>query len=384
MNQPLHIVWIVLDATRARSCSFSNPGLGLETTPHLARLAEESVVYEQAVSCACWTMASHASMFTGTYPSTHGLVFDGDVLDERFATVAEVLQAQGYRTTAYSDNPYVSPFSGLNRGFSRFVGDIMEAPPVRFYRWFQRKRRSTKEKYASDGQARHVEAVDFSGYGPLAKRAIWEATRVFDKGAARIVKDAGAELSAVDHFGESAFIFMHFGETHAPYLPPGYFRDTFLSTVSHRRPWLVNQNAYRFFLGQAEMSEDDFAVLTALYHASLAYLDEQVGRLTSFLRHRGILDRCLFVVTSDHGENVGDHGMMGHQWSLTDSLIHVPLLVRYPGLWIWLQQYCLWCRARRPRMPWHECGRSSLMRACRSCPEIRIHRPRTPLPFPSC
>ncbi|MGI6300230.1 MAG: sulfatase-like hydrolase/transferase [Verrucomicrobiota bacterium] len=331
MKEPLHIVWIVMDATRAKSCSFSNPGLGLETTPRLEELAREAVVYEQAVSSACWTMASHASMFTGTYPSRHGLVFDGDRLSDQFLTVAEVLQKEGYRTTAYSDNPYVSPFSGLHRGFSHFVDDIMDAVPVRAYRWLKQRRRKSDAGFSSDGQIRHVEAVDYSGYGPWMKRAIWEATRFFDKGASRVVREAGTEVELAHRAGDSAFVFMHFGETHAPYLPMGYFRDRFMPAGMGLKPWLVNQNAYRHFLGQCRMPPEDFELLTALYHASIAYLDDQIGRLVTFLRRRGLLDRSLLIVTSDHGENVGDHGMMGHQWSLADTLIHVPLLVRYPG-----------------------------------------------------
>jgi arylsulfatase A-like enzyme len=80
------------------------------------------------------------------------------------------------------------------------------------------------------------------------------------------------------------------------------------------------------------MSEKDFAVLQACYDGALASLDAEIGALVLWLRQRGMLERTLLIITSDHGENIGDHGLMSHAYSLHDTLIHVPLIVRYPKL----------------------------------------------------
>src|SRR5262245_7906408 len=79
------------------------------------------------------------------------------------------------------------------------------------------------------------------------------------------------------------------------------------------------------------MSEEDFAVLQACYDGALASIDAEIGTLTAWLRQRGLLERTLLIITSDHGENIGDHGLMSHAYSLHDTLIHVPLIVRYPA-----------------------------------------------------
>jgi arylsulfatase A-like enzyme len=109
----------------------------------------------------------------------------------------------------------------------------------------------------------------------------------------------------------------------ARWLPPGV---TFAQTRQ------VNRDFLRYLAGQIPMSEEDFAVLQACYDGALASLDAEIGALVAWLRQRGILDRTLLIITSDHGENIGDHGLMSHAYSLHDTLIHVPLIVRYPEL----------------------------------------------------
>jgi arylsulfatase A-like enzyme len=94
----------------------------------------------------------------------------------------------------------------------------------------------------------------------------------------------------------------------------------------------VNRDPLKYLTGQMPMSEEDFAMLQACYDGALASLDAEIGALVAWLRQRGMLDRTLLIITSDHGENIGDHGLMSHAYSLHDTLIHVPLIVRYPEL----------------------------------------------------
>jgi arylsulfatase A-like enzyme len=78
------------------------------------------------------------------------------------------------------------------------------------------------------------------------------------------------------------------------------------------------------------MGQDDFELLRDLYDAALAYLDSEIGRLYSFLSDRRLLQDTVVVLTSDHGDNIGDHGLMDHAYSLHDTLLRVPLVITYP------------------------------------------------------
>jgi arylsulfatase A-like enzyme len=74
----------------------------------------------------------------------------------------------------------------------------------------------------------------------------------------------------------------------------------------------------------------DFEILTNLYDGAISYLDKKIGEVVGMLRQRCILDNSVLIITADHDENLGDHGMMGHQWCLYQTLIKVPLIIRYP------------------------------------------------------
>jgi arylsulfatase A-like enzyme len=79
------------------------------------------------------------------------------------------------------------------------------------------------------------------------------------------------------------------------------------------------------------MTAEDFEIYVALYDAEIAYLDHRLGELFSMLDDHGLLDESLVVVTADHGENLGEHGLLDHQYSVHEPLLNVPLLVKYPG-----------------------------------------------------
>jgi arylsulfatase A-like enzyme len=92
----------------------------------------------------------------------------------------------------------------------------------------------------------------------------------------------------------------------------------------------VNRNHLTYLTDQTSMSEEDFVILRALYDSALASIDEEIGMFVAALRQQGLLDRTLLIITSDHGENIGEHGLMSHAYSLHDTLIRVPLIIRYP------------------------------------------------------
>jgi len=130
---------------------------------------------------------------------------------------------------------------------------------------------------------------------------------------------------------EPFFAFVHYNETHLRFHPPPPYDRMFLPRgVTASRAAAVNQDCNKYIAGQVEMTPEDFAILRALYDGEFRYVDNRLREIADFLRARGEWDRTLYIVTGDHGENLGEHGMMSHKFVLYDTLLRVPLLLRCP------------------------------------------------------
>jgi arylsulfatase A-like enzyme len=299
-HRPLpNILLIVMDA--ARQDHLSCYGYPLSTTPNLDQLAEEGVRFANAITTGGWTVPTHASLFTGTFPSFHGARDGHPVLNEGLCTLAEVLRGCGYRTAGFTNVGWVAEATGLTRGFDTFV-------PV--YRLWE-------------GRSVPV----------LARRLLAKLVWML---AGRKLAGAAATNRCVERWlarGESArrfFVFINYSEAHVPYWPPRSFARRFLGplNIGFSEAQRVNQDPLRHITGAVQMGERDFAVLRALYDAEIAYLDTRLGELFGYLSKQGLLDQTLVIVTADHGENFGDHGLMSHKWCLYDSILRV-LQVRF-------------------------------------------------------
>ncbi|ELZ03350.1 putative sulfatase [Natrialba aegyptia DSM 13077] len=138
-------------------------------------------------------------------------------------------------------------------------------------------------------------------------------------------------LSSSRNPDQPFFMFVNYLEPHLEYDPPKKFRDEFLPEgMDPSYAEAVNQDAWAYICGQIEMNERDFEALSALYKAELRYLDYRIGQVYEYLTEHDLLEETMIVITGDHGENIGDHGLMDHQYCLYDTLLHVPLLIRYP------------------------------------------------------
>jgi len=124
------------------------------------------------------------------------------------------------------------------------------------------------------------------------------------------------------------FLFVNYLEPHLEYHPPKAHAEQFLpDCCSFREAMEVPQDAWGYIAGDVEMSERDFEILRALYRAEISYLDQRIGELRDELIEKGVWEDTVFVVTGDHGENIGDHGLLDHQYCLYDTLLHVPLVI---------------------------------------------------------
>ena len=115
-----NLVLVVIDALRADHLSGS--GYSLPTTPCLDRLAAEGVSFKSAVASSCWSLPTHASLFTGLYPSSHGAFSLFSTLQEKIPTLSEILSRNGYYSLSLYNNPLLGTTTGLNRGFDRDLG----------------------------------------------------------------------------------------------------------------------------------------------------------------------------------------------------------------------------------------------------------------------
>jgi len=281
-----NVIVIVMDTTRGDRTSLD--GHEARTTPFLETLGRESTVYTDAWSPTCWTGPAHASLFTGLRPEHHGLLAGVRLyLDESSETLAEVLFRAGYETACLTCNPAVAPAFGLVQGF-RIYESYEEIPGSS----------TTPSRRAS---ARALEVI----------RRCRSRSRPF-------------------------FVFLNHWQPHLPYDPPAEIARRFLPAdvspeeVAWGRAFSPDRPAM-FAQEHLSFTPRRWAILAGLYAAEIATLDEELERFVSALREEGGLDETILVITSDHGENLGDHGLTGHFMSLHQSVRRIPLLIRYPG-----------------------------------------------------
>jgi arylsulfatase A-like enzyme len=148
-----------------------------------------------------------------------------------------------------------------------------------------------------------------------------------DDGAARTNEWVESWLTTRDG-SRPFFLFINYLEPHLDYRPPKQHAVAQLpDDVTYDEAMTVSQDAWGYIAGTVDISEREFEVLTALYRAEIAYLYERIESLVDMLKAAGEWEETLFILTSDHGENIGEHGLMDHQYALYDTLVHVPLFV---------------------------------------------------------
>jgi len=292
-----NILLLVIDAARADRLSCM--GYGKPTTPHLDRLAAGGILYRQAISTATWTVPAHASLFTGQYLSKHRASNQTPRLAERVRTLAEALAAAGYRTGSFTNNPYAGSPAGLGRGFARVTELWSAAERGRPGYVLRRLRRKLSRRADSGAAELNRRMLEFARAGAGSRRP-W-------------------------------FIFANYVETHLPLHGPAVWRHRFVPAGATRAELDgVNLDPISVHLGKLVMTERDYALLGARYDAQLAYADHRLGELVDRLAG-GDLQGMLAVVLADHGENLGEHGLMSHEHCVYDTLLHVPLIVSWPG-----------------------------------------------------
>ena len=295
-----NVLLIVMDTVRADHVSAY--GYPRPTTPSLDRLAREGVLFEHASTAMPWAPA-HISLLTGLYMTQHGTNAVQRVLDPRAVPLAEMMQAQGYETLAVSNNGWFGRWANLQRGFDHFI-EIWQGDRV--------FNRLTLGKIAH-AIAGPVLTDENEANGPLTNRLM---RRWLDH-----------ERDADKPF----FVFINYFEPQFFYEPVEPYRSRFLDPSRREMANWVALRSINRNPPPVKLDAPTRAVLSDLYDGEVAYLDDIVGDLMDSLRDRGILDQTVVIVTSDHGENLGDHDLVEHRTNLYETVLHVPLLIRYPA-----------------------------------------------------
>ena len=279
-----HVVFISLDTTRPdRLGLYGNP---VVKTPNLDRLAAEGIILSDFMTVVPTTLASHVSLFTGKYPQSHGTPRNGFMVNKRNVMLAEVLKQHGFTTAGFAGSFALESRFDFAQGFDHYD--------------------ETFERFAGEHRLQQNER---------------SAASVTD-----------AVLGYLDREGtpRNLFLFAHYFDAHAPYEPPPPY-DTMYDPRG--REDLPSWVEVRQLVDEEPETSTELAWRTAAQYAGeISYMDEHLGRLFDELRERGILDRALVVVTSDHGENMWDHPtFFGHGWSTYDSTMRAVGIVRLPG-----------------------------------------------------
>jgi arylsulfatase A-like enzyme len=292
-----NVIFLIWDTVRAGSLSLY--GAAVPTTPVLDSLARSAVTFDQAFATAPWTLPSHGSMFTGRYASATRTEFAVPLADDA-PTLAEALRHRGWATGGFTANIGATrEASGLAQGFVHYSD---------FASSFYEILRSTPLVQADFFLVllENIRTRRFYRIWPEVKQLRFgnnfTAVSHDHKKAPEIAADFLAWQGALPP-GRPFFAFLNFWDAHAPYVAPAEYLRA-VSDASNKR--------------------------LDRYHAAIRFVDHELGVMLGELERRRVLDNTIVVITSDHGEQFGEHGLTLHSNSLYRQLLHVPLMIRYP------------------------------------------------------
>lgn len=307
-----NVIVLVVDTLRADH--LSSYGYARPTSPRIDRLASQGVLFEDAISPSSWSFPSHVSLVTGLYQFQHGMgavpqmpVFDGPPTFSGNRTIGEEFESRGYRTAAFSANrTYFSHSLGFGRGFTHFEDYFQDAADglVRtlYGREFSRIYLSRSDK------SKPKRVLRWLGWNSILDQD--EEGSGSYGGAEGVRKRASAVNGELFRWIDNGawqkrpfFAFLNYFDVHEKYGGP------------------------RTFVKPAWDQESDIDK----YDDGVRYVDDMFGQLMSGLQQRGLAQNTLIVVTSDHGESLGQHGLKEHGLALYWELVHVPLIFWYPG-----------------------------------------------------
>lgn len=279
IEDPPNVILISLDSLRADHLGVYR--YDRETSPAINQLASDATVFERAVAPTPWTLPTHVSLLTSQYAHTHQVDRLNRSLPRNTLTLTSALKSADYSTHAIVSGPLLQARYGMDNGFDAYDDTLARG-----------SNRASHSKVTGEAMVTQVSRFLGSAEPPF-------------------------------------FLFAHYWDAHYDYNPPDRYARRFdpeysgkVSPVDFIRNKAINKN----------MERRDLDHLIALYDAEITWVDTQVGKLVAALKQSGHYENSIIILTADHGDEFFEHGEKGHQHSLYEELLHVPLIMKFPDV----------------------------------------------------
>jgi len=269
-----NIILIVIDTLRADHVGCY--GYRRNTTPNIDHLAQETVLFKNAISPASWTLPAIAALLTSQYPCVLGIYDAPAVINQTYPLLSQLLKQYGYTTAGVFSHVLLSSRLGFGRGFDSY----------------------------------HDKTSPYRRAGATSSEVTQQTLALLQK----------------EH-EQPFFLFLHYFDPHYNFI----LHEQYDYYPQYRGGLRSNHPIIKLWRMRHELSEDDMRYLLALYDSEIAFTDEHIGRLLDELKEKGFYDDSIIIVTSDHGEEFMERGWIGHCTTLYQELLHVPLIMKFPG-----------------------------------------------------
>ena len=315
-NKP-NVCIIIIDALRAKNLGCY--GYDKNTSPNIDKLSKKGVMFNNCFSCINTTDPSITTILSGKYPHSHGLINHGENVKKsdigRLAnttSLQKILKKNGYTTLAVD---WLGRWHA--NGFDYYSGPIANQMKI------LRKIISYARLLINEDNVRKL-----NKHTPLLNKII--SSNQYDDAK----KVTGCAIELIDkHKNDDFFLFVHYWDVHIPYNPPQKYLNRFIDEPYHTTDKVedilanIKEEGWRTYMEKWMGENNNVSELLAKYDAEINYVDNEIGRLVSKFEDLGIMDKTIFIITSDHGESLTEHGIYFDHHGLYDFNVNVPLII---------------------------------------------------------
>ena len=331
LSPKYNVILIIIDALRAKN--LSSYGYPLPTSINIDRLVKEGVKFENAYACTNATDPSFTTIFTGRFPLCHGILHHGPYVTREemmrvrtIISLPEILRSNGYLTLAVD---WLGRWH--KRGYDFYSGSsaLDQREPL-----FKRIPFNFIRRFSGRPEIQYIVYV-------LLKAALRNKFNIGEVTYfnARKVTDLAIELIK-KYCKRKFFLALHYEDNHLPYSPPISYVNRFYHLYGMKYPKIklddilrkIGNPKFRLAMRNLTIDAESTDELLARYDGEISFVDHEIGRLLEILDNYGLSDETIIVLTSDHGESLLEHEIFFDHHGLYEEVIHVPLIIKGPGL----------------------------------------------------
>jgi len=291
-----HIIIICIDI--GRHDYMSCYGFNKTTTPHIDRIAQKGVLFKSVISTSPWTIPSHASMFTSLYPFQHKANWDTLKIRDGILTIFDIFSRRGYEMVACSANTILfSPYNIFGDSV-KLLNPIKRGHP-------------------------HL-SIFVDGFNPGESNS-------------ENISNLFIRYIRKYDFSRPLLAYLNFYDLHPKYPCREPFISKFISPEAKkvlRDIGDIHRLHFKEMNHKIKITPEIISAIRSFYCAKLSMIDNDIGRIFKILRQKRVVDNTLLIITSDHGDVLGDHEYPSfhHQFSVYNSVLNIPLILHYPNL----------------------------------------------------